>query len=74
MPFTLTASAPNDSMLRVGTIPGSSAIKPARLPLIAGRLTISGLLMLPPTCFDVRSTSGVSAMTVNSSATLPISS
>ena len=58
-------SEPNDSVLMLGTIPGNSPMKPMKLRLIDGRSTSSRPVMLPPTSFEVTSTSGESAETVD---------
>ena len=69
MPLTLTASEPNDSVLMLAMTPGSSATMPTKLPFTDGSIAISRLVTLPPISFDVRSTSGVSAVTVTVSVT-----
>ena len=40
-------------------------MKPMKLPLTLGRLTSVSLVMLPPISFEVTSTSGVPALTVD---------
>ena len=73
-PLTLIASLPNDSVLIEGTIPGSSPMKPMKLPLTLGRLVSVSPVMLPPISFDVTSTSGDSLVTFTVSVSAPTSS
>jgi hypothetical protein len=70
-PLALIASEPNDSVLMLAMTPGSSATAPMKLPFTDGSIAISRLVTLPPISFDVRSTSGVSAVTVIVSVTPP---
>ena len=71
--MTLIESLPNDSVLIEGTTPGSSPMKPMKLPLTLGRFTRVSLVMLPPISFEVTSTSGVPALTVRVSSMPPTS-
>ena len=67
-PLALIASEPNDSVLMLEMTPGSSATMPTKLPFTDGSIVTSRLVTLPPISFDVRSTSGVSAVIVTVSA------
>jgi hypothetical protein len=70
-PFTLTASLPKDSVLMLGTMPGSRPTNPMKLRLIDGSSTSSRAVMLPPTSLEVTSTRGDSPVTVTFSSTPP---
>ena len=69
--MTLTESLPNDSVLIDGTMPGSSPMKPMKLPLTLGSCVSVSLVMLPPISFDVTSTRGASPETVTVSSMPP---
>ena len=65
---------PNDSVLMLGTIPGSRPIKPMKLRLIDGNSTSSVAVMLPPTSFDVTSTMGSQRSRSATSSSAPTAS
>jgi hypothetical protein len=72
--LTETESDPNDSVLMLGTTPGSRPTKPMKLRLIEGSSVSSCWPMWPPISFEVVWTIGSSAVTLMVSAAPPTSS
>ena len=61
----------DESLAALYTTPGSSATSPVKFREPDGRFSISPVDTLPPTCAEVRSTCGDSAVTVTLSSIRP---